>query len=106
MDGGKAPANPAQISRRFGFFSIHREDCARIIDNCDGSPLAALAVWMALEDLANEHQATTFDASIGIIRTRAGVSRASLFSALAKLEGFGMVKHQRNHNPNKSKSVF
>jgi hypothetical protein len=50
-------------------------------------------------DIGNEKRGDSFQVSIGIIRNRAGVSRRTVFDALAVLESLRMVSHTQNKQP-------
>jgi hypothetical protein len=100
----------ASLAPRAGWFRLYRADVARIRehgadDGGTSSSATLLAVWVALNDLANEHQDTTFTVGMGLIAHRAGVSRRSAQYAFPRLEALGMLKrrhnkvHQRRHAP-------
>ena len=88
-----------------GWFKVWRQDRAAIIEQCEGATLAALSVWDALCDIANEKHSVSFDTSIGIIRTRAGTSRSTTFRAIELLEGMGMLAHRQNPIPGKKNAL-
>jgi hypothetical protein len=88
-----------------GWFKVWRTDRAKIIEECEGTALAALSVWDALCDLANEKRSHTFTATVGVIRTRAATSRSTTFKAMDLLEELGMLTRSQNKTEAKSKSL-
>jgi len=96
-----------RLTPRHGWYKLWRADIARIRelgerDDVSISCPVLIAVWSALSDIANEKNSTTFDATIGIIRSRAGVSRRTAFDALKVLESLGLVARNQNKNADNS----
>jgi hypothetical protein len=105
-DSLDAPAKrPEKLSPRYGWFKVFRKDRARIIEHCEGAAVSALSVWDALCDIQNENGSPTFKTSIGIIRTRAAVSRRTAQSALDLLQGLGMISREQNRIPGKKNAL-
>ncbi len=105
--GGEVkPNQPTVKIERAGWFKVWRADRDRIINQCEGAAPAVLSVWDAFCDLANEHGSNTITETIGIIRTRAGVSRATAFRCVGMLEELGMISHESNADPKNKKRLL
>ena len=98
MSATPPPAKRQRLIPRAGWFKLFRADTARIREcgENDGrvSVAVLMAVWVALVDVANEERGCTFTKGVGIIRSRAGVSRRHTFTALASLVAIGMVSKE------------
>lgn len=96
------PERP-ELSRRKGWYNIHRADVALIIergaDNRKNvSAIALQALWLALNDEADWKGSKSFKAGTAFIARKAGVSKRTAVSGLAVLEDLGLVMQEVNFN--------
>jgi DNA-binding transcriptional ArsR family regulator len=101
---GEHASTRPKLSRRMGRYWIHRADTAMIIERGSDNALsvsttAQLALWLALNDEADHRRSNSFQAGIGFIARKAGVSKRTAVSGLKALENLGLVTQAVQFNP-------
>ncbi len=84
------------MAPRKGWFPVPRHALALLRENLGEGHRPATLVFLALCDLCNEGRSDTFDATLGIIGHRAGVSRSTACKGLALCKNYGLVTSRQN----------
>jgi hypothetical protein len=101
LESGNDYATDSKIARAFkdGPWCWQHKQVIRFIRDCfdqEKNMTSALAVYVALTELASDHQSETFTSTIRQIASKAGTSYRTAISVLKRFERLGLVAIQRN----------